>query len=52
MKSKSVPNLPTISKMKSPSSGGPKVPSMNKGKNSVTKKIMATAKGKSVKPKY
>jgi len=52
MKSKSVPNLPTISKMKSPSSGGPKVPSTTKGKNSLTKKIMTAAKGKSVKPKY
>lgn len=59
MKSKSVPNLPASSRMKSPTSGGTKTTGIIKEKGgmakkgaSVTKKVMAAAKGKSVKPKY
>lgn len=58
MKNKSVPNLPASSRMQMPSGGGSKVASAVKEKGGMakktgtTKKIMASAKGKSVKPKY
>jgi hypothetical protein len=48
---KSTPNLPASSRMQMPSGGGMKTPSMPKGSNPVTKKVMAGAKGKGMKKK-
>lgn len=48
---KSTPNLPASSRMQMASGGGMKTPSMPQGSKTVTKRVMAGAKGKGMKKK-